>query len=132
MIRLIGSLLSLIDKIIPMRKNKKDKKLLDENIQLKRAIERGDTEKIEQIRQRKRKYPNLILFLIIICFLFGCKSIRYKNIPIVGDNIPIELKVGSEYTNVTGEIGIVQPNKRYLVSDAYIFETVTRIDEKKN
>lgn len=126
MLNLISSIVSIIDKLMPSAKKKKDQKLLEENKRLEKAIKNGDVEEIERIRQRKRNYKNL-LGLILILIMVGCKT----TMPILGDNIPVKLKIGSDYVREDGVIEQVKVNKNTLVSDAYVYSSVTVLDEKK-
>lgn len=127
MIKMIEAVLSIIDKIIPSEEKRKAKNTLKEDQELAMAIKEGDMKKVEQIRQRKKRYGSL--FGIFICMLMiGCGTI-HNSLPIVGDNIPVKLKVGTQYTQESGVIATVESNKNTLVSDAYIYQSVTSLDE---
>ena len=131
MISLIESIVSILDKMIPSREQQRQKRILAEDIELKKAIETGDVKKIEEIRQRKAKYG--MLFVVLACFIIsGCGTTSVNNVPILGDNIPVKLKIGSTAIAEAGDIITVQSNKNTLVSDAYIYQSVTSPDVKKN
>lgn len=131
MIKLINTILSIFDKLIPPSEKRRAGKLIEEDIKLQKAIQRGDVMEIERIRQRKQKYKALIS-LGIVLLISGCRT-PYSAIPVMGDNIPVKLQLGSPITLLDGSLDSVKEHKNTLVSDAYIFESVTSQDNvKKN
>lgn len=129
-LNVVGSVLSIVDKLLPTKDKMKDSALLKENQELQKAIQEGDMEKVERIRERKKNYKNLLGLFLVLC-VCGCGTTRVQNVPILGDNIPVKLEVGSEVTLEGGTKDIVHSNKNTLVSDAYVYQSVVSHDEKK-
>ena len=123
---IISNILSIVDKLLPTQAKRRDKRILKENKKLRDAIERGDVVEIERIRNRKKHYGKLFVATLALFFM-GCKT----NIPIVGDMVPVRLMIGSQVILEDGSTNNVVEHKNTLVSDAYIFQSITSLDTKK-
>jgi hypothetical protein len=129
MIELLKQLSAIINKLIPSRQERLMKRMLKDDQELAEAIQKGDMKKVEQIRQKKQKYASLISVLVVF-LMIGCKHTQ-PTPPIVGDLVPVRLQIGSPVIYENGATNIVQSNKNTLVSDAYIYESVTSQDNIK-
>lgn len=129
MIELLKQLAAIINKLIPSKQERLMKRMLKDDQELAKAIQRGDMKKVEQIRQKKQKYASLISVLVVF-LMIGCKHTQPIP-PIVGDLVPVRLQIGSPVIYENGTTNIVQSNKNTLVSDAYIYESVTSQDNIK-
>jgi hypothetical protein len=130
MITLVQNIVAIVNKLIPSREQTRAKKILAENLALEAAIKRGDMEEVERIRQRKQSYSKLFAFLCLF-LIMGCGTTKAP--PILGDLIPVRLEIGQPVKTVAGEVITIQSNKNTLVSDAYVYQSVTSqdVDEKK-
>ena len=75
-----------------------------EDIELADAIKRGDSETVSAIRERRRRYPNTTLLLLIVTglFLSGCSMMSpRKTIPLATGTAPYQLPVG-DYVDTKG------------------------------
>lgn len=135
MLEIFKNLLAIINKLLPGEEQRKAKALLKEDLALQKAIKEGDMETVERIRQRKLNYSKILGFLFCL-LLVGCGTFSpVPAPPILGDNVPVKLKVGSPVIVESGEQVTIQSNKNTLVSDAYLYTTVVGTvpaQEKKN
>jgi hypothetical protein len=96
-----------------------EQKQLDFDNALMDAIKRGDGEEVARLREKKRRYPNL---LILTLFCLITTSCRTNDIPLCSGDIPYQLSPG-QYTDSKGIIHN-EKDARWSVSEQFLFESI--------
>ena len=114
-----------------------DESMLEEDKQLADAIKNGDTETVERIRERRRKYPNVVPIILLGVLLFtGCSMFHHpklSDIPLTEGDVPYVLPAG-EYKDIKGQIHN-EKAVRWSLSEADVYKSTKEIkpvEEKKN
>jgi hypothetical protein len=95
---------------------------LREDAELADAIKRGDSETVSAIRERRKRYPNsTVLLLLVVGLAFaGCDTFRgRKTIPLASGDAPYQLPAG-DYVDSKGLLHKENTN-RWSLSEQDLF-----------
>lgn len=104
-----------------------------EDVELADAIKKGDSETVAQIRERRRRYQNTTILLLLVTGLFlgGCEMMRpRKTIPLATGTAPYQLPAG-DYLDTKGQQHHEDTNRWSLCEqDLYNMSTVKVLKPK--
>lgn len=95
---------------------------LAEDVELADAIKKGDSETVSAIREKRRRYPNTTLWLLIVTgmLIIGCDSFRpRKTIPLATGTQAYQLPAG-DYIDTKGVLHHEDTN-RWSLCEADLF-----------
>jgi hypothetical protein len=126
MLNVILKMFSFVMSLLGIFNNKKSKEenLLKEDKELADAIKRGDSDTVSKIRERRKRYSNLCL-LVVLCFIVGCSSMKYKDVPLTQGTIPYQIPSGV-YVDTNG-VKHNEANVRWSVSEEDLFNNTREI-----
>ena len=115
-------IISILNWIFGRKSESADDAKLREDAELADAIKRGDSETVAAIRERRKRYPNsTILLLLAVGLAFtGCDTFRTrKTIPLASGDAPYQLPAGN-YIDSKGQLHTENTN-RWSLSEQDLF-----------
>jgi hypothetical protein len=107
-----------------MSKKRKDARRVKEDKRLAEAIRKGDSETVGKIRERRRKYKDLVILMIIPLFMVGCSTT--SDIVLTEGTTPYKLAAG-EYTDVHGRT--YYETDRWSISEADLYRDTQELSK---
>lgn len=104
------------------KSNTAEDKRLKEDLELANAIKNGDSDTVNKIRERRKHYSNILVFVIVL-FLLGCTSI--KDVPLTSGTVAYQIPAGL-YVDTKGNTHN-ESHTRWSLSEEDLYNSTRQI-----